>query len=165
MLKIGEKYVYGTVGVVELVDVREETVLGQTRKYYVLRAKGAQDSSLTFVPCDSELARRELRPLLARAELTEMIREAKARPTDEWIPDAKRRTERFRSVIASGDRSELVSLIGAIYREGKRRALEGKRNFLQDESAMKRAEHILYSEISEVFSIPEADVPELIRKL
>ena len=64
MLKIGEKYVYGSSGVVELMDICEMTSLGVTREYYVFKPRGASATSLTYLPTDSEKLLSEIRPLL-----------------------------------------------------------------------------------------------------
>ena len=69
MHNIGEKIVYSGAGVMTVVDIREEAIAGEKRKYYVLRADGAPSSSLTFVPVDNEKLTSQMRRLLSRAEI------------------------------------------------------------------------------------------------
>ena len=163
MHNIGEKIVYSGAGVMTVVDIREEAIAGEKRKYYVLRADGAPSSSLTFVPVDNEKLTSQMRRLLSREEIEAIIDEARSRPDEEWIADNRQRSERFKHIIESGDRAGMISMIGAIYKNGEAREAEGKKNFLADENAMKRAERLLYSEFSAVLGIPESEVVEYIK--
>ena len=47
---------YGATGLMRIVDIREETVLDEARKYYVLEELGARSASKTFVPVDNKNA-------------------------------------------------------------------------------------------------------------
>ncbi len=147
-----------------VVDIREEVILGERKTYYVLRAVGAPPSSLTFIPTDNEKLTSQLRRLLSREEIEAILNEAKDRPDEEWIKDNRQRSERFKHIIESGDRAGMIAMIGAIYRNGEARGAEGKKNYLADENAMKRAEKLLYSEFSEVLGIPEGEVVEYIKE-
>ena len=55
MYGIGDRVVYGAFGVMEIVDVVEQTFGGEAKKYYVMREYSSQSSSLTYVPLDNEL--------------------------------------------------------------------------------------------------------------
>ncbi len=162
MFKTGDKLIYGSLGVVELTDIREEEVGGVRRKYFVLSPLGAPASSLTFVPCDNEKLVSTMRPLLTKEEIDEIIKSAKSTPDEEWIEDNRARSERFKKIISSGDRAEIITMIKAIYTEGKRRSSDGKKNYLADENVMKRAERLVYSEFAAVLGIAEEDVPRYI---
>ena len=133
-------------------------------KYYVLLPLGAPPSSLTVVPMDNEKLTAGMRPLLTKTEIDSIIKAAKDMPDSEWIEDSRARSERFRKIIASGDRTEIIAMINAIYKEGKRRSCDGKKNYLQDENVMKRAEKLVYSEFSAVLGIPEEEVVEMVAK-
>ncbi|MBQ7363403.1 MAG: hypothetical protein IJW48_03015 [Clostridia bacterium] len=164
MFKIGDKLIYGSAGVMELVDIREECVMNEKRKYYVLAEEGAPVSSRTYVPMDNERLTSQMRPLLTRDEIDAIIKEAKSAPDGEWIEDNRARSERFRKIISSGDRAEIIGMIKSIYTEGKRRGRDGKKNYLSDENAMKRAEKLVYSEFAAVLGIKEEDVPGYIMR-
>ena len=47
MYVIGEKVVYGAQGVMEIVDIVDQTIGDATRRYYVLREYSSPSSSLT----------------------------------------------------------------------------------------------------------------------
>ena len=165
MCKVGQTVVYGLGGVMEIVALREVEIGDTVRSYYVLREIGSLTSSETLVPVDNKELTSQMRPLLSREELIAAIRMARTIPDDEWISDNRARAEHFKRVILSGDRVALMLMIRSVVNAGRRRADEGKKNFLSDESAMKRAEKLLYSEISVVMDIDISDVPAFIESV
>lgn len=162
MHKIGDNIVYGSNGVMTVIDIREEEVLDTLRKYYVLQPYGVRSASLTFVPIDNKALVAQMRPLLSREDVLEIIHSIDDVPETEWVKDNRIRSERFKSIMESGDRTKIISMIGAIYRSGLRRLEEGKKNYLSDENMMHKAEKLLYSEFALVLGIPEEDIPAFI---
>jgi len=162
MHSIGEKIIYGSLGVMEIVDISDQTVGEVTKKYYVLKEYAAESSSLTYVPQDNETLTSQMKPLLTEKEIIEVIRRAKAEPELSWIEDNRARSEFYKRIIASADRVKMLNMINSIYNTGKRREEEGKKNYITDENCMKRAEQLIYSEFSIVLGIPEFEVPAFI---
>ena len=165
MFSIGEKVVYGAYGVMEIVDMRDVAFDDRIRKYYVLREAANNTSSETLVPMDNELVVSHMKKLLTPEEMTEAIRAAKTVTDFDWHPDNRARAENFKTIIASGDRVAILVMIRSIEAAGRLRAAEGKKNFLSDETAMKKAEKVLYSEISLVMGIPLSDVTKFIENV
>ena len=99
MRNIGDKVVYGASGVMEIVDIRDETVLGESRKYYVLKELLSGSSSMTYVPVDNEELVSTMRPLLSRDEIIAIIREVKAAPPKEWIDDNRLRSQQAEDIV------------------------------------------------------------------
>ena len=162
MFKIGERLIYGTLGVMELIDICRMESLGEEREYYVLREWGAKSSSLTYVPTDNRELVGTMRPLLSREEILELIDSARLLPECAWAKDSRLRSERFKKIIAGGDRTELIKMIKTIYEAQREREREGKKVYLSDENAMHKAERLLYSEFSAVLGIPEREIPSFI---
>lgn len=165
MYNIGDYVVYGASGVMSVIDIRDEVIADTSRKYYILKSPADNTGSLTFVPCDNEKLVEAMRPLLSPEEIKALVLRADEIPLLDWVEDNRARSEQFKRIIESGDRVRLISLIKSVCKTGERRLAEGKKNFLADESAMHKAEHILYSEISVVFGVTEDSVPELIANL
>lgn len=163
MRSIGEKVVYGSYGVMEIVDIREEKVMDLLRKYYVLEPVGRGSDSQTFIPVDNESLVSQMHPLLTKNEIIEILGAAGNMPPLKWIADNRQRSEQFKAIIESGDRAAMLTMIGSIHKTGERRNEEGKKNYLADENAMHKAEKILNTEFSIVLGIPEEDVPKFIR--
>ena len=164
MHKIGDNVVYGAEGVMTVVDLREVTVGGVSRDYYVLKDYAGKSESETFVPTDNEMLVSKMRPLLTKQEIINAIKESANLPEAKWERDGKARMQRFREVIDSGDRAAMIAMIRSIYLARVERAEQGKKNYLADENAMRRAEHLLHSEFSAVLGIPEESVPAFIEE-
>lgn len=165
MHQIGDKIIYGAVGVMTIVDIREETIGDISRSYYVLKATLTNSDSLTFVPADNERLVAFMHPLLSKDELAELIRRADKVEPLLWIEGNRQRTEYFKRVMESGDRLSIYAMIRAIDESEQRRISEGKKNFISDEAARQKARKLLNSEISVVFDIPEDDVDAFIKNI
>ena len=164
MFSAGEKIVYGSNGVMEIVDIREEAIGDVKHEYYVLRELNSTSSSQTFVPRANKKLVESMRPLLTKDEVMDIIKRIKDIPEVKWQKDNRVRSEYFRSIIESGDREGIVALIKTVYENGKKRSEEGKKNYLADENFMRKAERLLYSEFSVVLGIPENEVQKFIEE-
>lgn len=164
MYAIGERLLYGTLGVVEIVDIVEQVVGDETKKYYVLKEYVSPNSSLTYLPLDNEQLLANLKPLLTREEIESVIKDAKNSPPLEWIDDNRARADYYKKVLASLDRTKMMVMIDTVIETGKKREKQGKKNFIADENSMRRAEKLLATEFALVLGISEADVPAFIKK-
>lgn len=162
MYKIGDNVVYGSNGVMTVTDIREEAIGDVLRSYYVLKSPAGNKDSLTFVPIDNEKLVAAMRPLVSREKILEIIDGISGIEEAEWINDNRARAEKFKEIVESGTHKEIIAMIKAISKMGIRRGEEGKKNYLADEAAMKKAEHVLYSEFSTVLNIPEDEVSNFI---
>lgn len=162
MYGIGDKVVYGAFGVMEILDVTEQTVGDVTKKYYVLKEYSSHSSSLTYVPLDNEALLGQLKPLLTKDEILEVIRAAKAAPTLEWIEDNRARSEYYKRLLSTADRFMLLCMIDTVYKTGLRRVAEGKKNYIADENSMHRAIKLITTEFSLTLGIPEGEVKAFI---
>ncbi len=163
MYGIGEKVVYGAFGVMQIIDIADQTVGDVMRKYYVMSEYFANSPSLTYVPLDNEMLTSQIRPLLTKEEIVEAIRAAKRDVTIEWIEDNRARSEAYKRMLSTGDRALLIAMIDTVRKTGVRRESEGKRNYIADENSMRRAEKLISSEFSLVLGIPESEVEEFIK--
>ena len=137
VFNIGDRIVYGTKGVFVLVDIREECVLGERHKYYVLSREGTRSESLVYVPTDNEALCAEMRRPLTKAEAEALIAQIPNIPAAEWNRDSHSRTERFRNMLESGDHRAIVSVIKSVWQSSQDRRLAGKKTFVSDENMEK----------------------------
>ena len=165
MHKIGENVLYGSGGVMTVVDIREESVGDQPRSYYVMRAATGRSESLVFVPTDNEKLTDSMHSLLSREEIESLLSLSVDSSRIEWNDNSRSRTEYFKRIIESGDRSMMLSMIRAIYESGLRRTEAGKKNFLADETVKQKAERLLATEISIVLGITEDEALERIKSI
>lgn len=165
MYRIGDKVVYGALGVMEIIEITDQTVGDVTRKYYVMKEYSSNSPSLTYVPLDNETLTSQMKPLLTKDEIVEVIRKAKNSPPLEWIEDNRARSEAYKKILSTADRALMLSMIDSVYKTGIRREEEGKKNYIADENSMKRAEKLINTEFALVLGIPESDVPEFIKNV
>lgn len=163
-LKIGEKIIYGSQGIMTLVDERYETIGDAQKLYYVLSGEDTATAALTFVPEDNERLCALIKPLLSAEELDLALNSFDKSAAPAWNESSRQRQDLFKKILESGSRTDILGIIYLIRECGKRRLAEGKKNFLSDESILKRAENILAAEISIVFDIDEESAMEKINK-
>lgn len=157
MLKIGEKIMYGANGVMMVDDIRDESVAGVSRSYYVLRPVLGSQQSLIFVPTDNENLTSIIRPLLTKEEMLEFVKGIKDIAPAQWINEGRARQDKYKKMLESGDREKIVSVIHAIEESARRREEEGKKRFVADEGIRLRAERLICSEISVVLGISDEE--------
>ena len=150
MFLVGDKVVYGRCGVMTVTDIREESVLGEKKTYYVLHPEGGGETSLTFVPRDNSRLVKMLQPIISSEELYRVIDEVEKAEDLLWIEDSRERNSYFKEIFESGDRKEILLMIRTIssylsLREGK-----GKKGYLSDEAMLKKSLKRICDEFSAV---------------
>lgn len=148
MYNIGDNILYGTSGIMTVVDIRNERLTDEEKTYYVLSEYGGATSSLTYVPMDNEKLISSMHPLLTADEVYSAIAGAGILPDVEWIPDSRARAEAYKNILRTADRKAILVLIRTVYNTGLRRAAIGKKNFLTDENIAQKAEAIIVREFS-----------------
>ena len=166
MFEIGSYVSYRADGVCKIADIREESfgVLAEPTLYYVLHPKH-DEKSIFFVPTDNEVLVAKMRPLLCAEEITALIRAVSERPL-EWIPETKPRANFFKSILAEGEREELIYLVRLLRVHSEAMQAQGKKVYATDDAAAKRAAQLLFAEFSMVFDIASPnDIPAFIESL
>lgn len=151
MFQVNDVIIYGSQGVCKIIDTEVKTVGGVKKTYFVLKPISDKGSTI-FAPRDNELVLKKMRRLLNKEEIHELIR---SMPEEEaiWVTDENARKERYKSILASGERTELIKMIKAIYAHKQAREAEGKRLHMSDERFFKDAEQILYNEFQYVLDL------------
>ena len=165
MYTVGDKVIYGALGVMQITDITEQSVGDVMRKYYVMKEYSSPSSSLTYVPLDNEILVSQMKPLLTKDEIVDVVRTAKTSAELEWIEDNRARSESYKKILSSSDRVNMLRMIDLVYKTGIRREEEGKKNYIADENSMRKAEKIIATEFSLVLGIPESDVHAYIESI
>ena len=160
MFKINDVVIYGSQGVCRIVGIEEQKVDGTIKKYFVL--KPAQEKGATFfVPTWNEKAWGKMRKLMTKEDINALI-DSMPRKIPVWIANENERKETNKKILASGDRSAIISMVQALYIHKKEREAEGKRLHISDEYFMKDAEQILYNEWQYVLNVDRAGLMDYI---
>lgn len=164
MFRINDTVVYGAQGVCRIEGITKREMGGRSMEYYVL--KPVYDSSSTlFVPVSNDKLVARMRRVSSPEEITALI---KAMPEEDadWIENETQRKERYKEVIARGDRVELVKIIKALYLHQQKLQEKGKRLHLADDRLFREAERMLYDEFALVLNIKREQVlPFILQQL
>lgn len=164
MFKQNDTILYGCDGVC--------TIEGKTRRkfgkkmvdYYVLKPV-YQQSATFFVPVDNDKLTGRMHRILSKDEILAFI-DSIPEEDDMWIDDLNDRRNKYKEIVAGGDRRELIRLIKALYTHKQKLLLSGKRPCYSDEKIFKDAERLLYNEFALVLEIPPEQVlPFILKKL
>lgn len=161
---IGTNVVYGTSGVCSVIDIREEDFGGGKKLYYVLRPLGKHSTGTDiFVPADNERLLGKIKNVLTPQEIYELI-DIVPEEHVEWIDDSRTRGIKFESVIAGGDRRELIAFTKATYNKKHELSKQGKKLSVADERFIRAAEKMLFEEFAFAFEIEQSEVRPFITK-
>lgn len=163
MFKIGDIIVYGNTGVCEVTEIT--TINGirgidSTTPYYVLKPKF--QNGTVYSPVDNQKV--VMRKIISKSEANEII---------DMIPQISCTTfgensiqelsEHYSEMIKTHNCEDLIRLTMSIYAK-KQKAEKSKHKLWQiDEKYMKRAEELLFEELSVALGIEKDSVPQYIK--
>lgn len=163
MVQIHDTILYGS----QLCRIEEEVSRdfgGSTARYYVLRPV-YNDTSTIYVPMHNEKCLSRMRRVLSAEEIRALIRSMPEEEKD-WVENEAARRDRYREVLASGDRRALIRMIKALHEHQVARQAQGKRLHVSDERFLKEAERALYDEFALVLNIqPEQVLPFILNEI
>ncbi len=161
MFEIGSEVMYGVSGVCRIADIRNENFSDEEKLFYVLNPLSDLDATI-YVPVNNPKSVSKMRTVLSRTEVYDLIH---SMPGSEIYKEnnSKVRKELFTNILKSGDREDLVKLIKTVYFEKKQREKNGKKMWVSDETALKKAEKMLYEEFAAVLGLDFDDVLPFIK--
>ena len=156
MYEIGQQVLYGSHGVCTVTGV-ERMRFGKTKANYYILEPVEKTGAKFFVPVENEITVAKLRRLLTREELLELLHSERVRNYP-WIADEGQRKLRFRELIGSGDRMELMVMICALHRHRKEQIAAGRKFHQSDENFLNDAQKLLNAEFAQVFGLEPKNV-------
>lgn len=162
MYQVGQRIICGSGDVCEIKAIGPLEMQGakRGREYYTLSPL-YQDGNI-FVPVDTDVF---LRPVMTRREAMSLIRQIPE--LEEEIYENKNPrllNEHYQLYLKSGNCTDLVRLIRAIYSKRKKVEKEGHRLGQVDERSMKRAEELLHNELACALGIEPEEVKGFITR-
>lgn len=146
----------GGHGVCRVVNITGNPIdkLDKVRKYYVLEPVFEKGSTV-YTPVDNDkvimrriMSKKEAEDLVGRITTIETV----------WIQEEKSREQMYKEAIRTYDCHSLVQIIKTLYQRKQNRLKEGKKVLSSDEQYLRKAEELLYSEMSLALSIPKEEV-------
>ena len=161
MLTVGQTVVYGTQGVCTVKEI-SMLKLGKTKGEYYALSPIDDPGSTVYVPTANEKLMSKLRPVLTGEEADALITEAVREPL-EWIESDAERKSACDDIVKSGDRKQLMRLVGMLYR--RRELLKDQKKHFHNVDAqyLKTAERMLHGELAYALGIAVDDVADYIR--
>lgn len=160
MFEVGEYIMCGGHGVCRVVDITGNPVdrLDKKRKYYILEPAFEKGSTI-YTPVDNKKVL--MRRIMDEKDAKELIGHIPEIETV-WIKEEKSREQMYKEAIRTYDCQSLVQIIKTLYQRKMDRVSQGKKILSSDEHYLRKAEELLYSEMSIALSIPKENVEEYI---
>ena len=156
MYEIGNQVLYGIHGICTVTAIERMRFGKEKAKYYCLEPV-EQPGARFYVPVENAAAVSKLRRLLSREELLELLHSEEVRNYP-WIADENQRKLRFRELIGSGDRAQLMGMIGTLHRHKKAQLEAGRKFHQSDENFLHDAQKLLNAEFALVFGLEPKSV-------
>ncbi len=151
----------GGHGVCRVVSITDNPVdrRDKVRKYYVLEPLFEKASTI-YTPVDNDKV--IMRRVMTKEEAEELTKRVTEIDTV-WIQEEKNREQMYKEAIRTYDCRSLVQVIKTLYIRKQNRIQEGKKVLSSDEQYLRKAEELLYSEMSVALSIPREEVETYIK--
>lgn len=161
MFEKGQIIMCGGHGVCRVVNITGNPVDRKDlkRKYYVLEPM-FEKASTVYTPVDNDKV--IMRRIMTKEEADELAGKVTQIDTV-WIQDEKTREQMYKDAIRTYDCRSLVQIIKTLYMRRQSRLQEGKKVLSSDEQYLRKAEELLYSEMSVALSIPREEVESYIK--
>ena len=161
MFEKGELIMCGGHGVCRVVSITDNPVdrRDKVRKYYVLEPLFEKASTI-YTPVDNDKV--IMRRVMTKEEAEELTKRVTEIDTV-WIQEEKNREQMYKEAIRTYDCRSLVQVIKTLYIRKQNRIQEGKKVLSSDEQYLRKAEELLYSEMSVALSIPREEVETYIK--
>ena len=161
---VNDTIVYGTQGVCRIDEVSRKNFSGKPVEYYVLTPLDNSRSTI-YVPVQNENLVGKMRRVLSAEEVYGIIQKMPEEES-EWIENENQRKEKYREILAKGDRLELVRMIKSLYQHQQEQLAKGKKFYVSDERFFHEAEKMLYEEFALVLHIkPEQVLPFILEQI
>lgn len=160
MYETGQQVLYGIHGICRIIGVESMRFSKERARYYVLQPIDQPDARY-YVPVSKPEAVAKMRPLMTREALMDLLHSDAVRE-NVWIAEENQRKLRYRELITSGSRLELLQMIHSLYRHKKEQQLLGRKFHQCDEGFLHDAKKILNAEFSLVFGLEPGQVGDFI---
>jgi CarD family transcriptional regulator len=157
MLKNNDFVFYNTTGVCKILDTRVVKFGGQEAQECYVLMPVTDPKSTIYVPTASEELLSDMRPVLSKEEIKNLI-QSMPNEEDIWICDERERSKEYLAKIRSCDCHELVRIIKTLCLEKTRKKENGKTLNTTDTKIMTMAEKLLYEEFAFVLGISPKEV-------
>ena len=158
MYQKGDYVVKIPEGICRIEDVMQLDIYDTDKEYYML-VPISEKSSKIYIPTDNAEGR--IRKVISKEETLKFIKSI-PEIDEKDIPNEEMREQEYKTSILSCNNEKIVSIIKSIYARKQERMEQGKKITTTDDKYFKRAEDVLFSELSFVLNIPKDKMEQFI---
>lgn len=158
MFEKGEYIIYGSNGVCEVQDYMNTAGEGDNRIYYVLAPMRSKGSTI-FSPVDNQKV--FMRKVMTKEEARELLRGI-PEYEDMEIRDSRTQEQQYKEILQSGNSTESLRLLKALYERKRKREAAGRRITAVDEKYLFLAKDCLLNELSIALDMDVEDVDKIL---
>ena len=157
MFKINDYVIYGSNGVCKVEDIEKISMRDKELEYYILSSMNNPRMTIK-IPVNNNMFIREL---ISKSDVVSLIAYASKNETME-IEDYRKKNQEYKSIIKSGNLTEIIKVINSIKLEKNEKASLGKKINKTEEDILISAKKQLYQEMAIVLGININEVDEYI---
>lgn len=161
MYQVGDLVMYGNTGVCRVEDIGHPQGISEKEQLYYTLAP-VYDKEVIYTPVDTKAF---MRPVMSRADAERFIDRIPEIPEElNGNRDIRMQSEKYRACLNTHENEDLVRLIKTVYRKNHRSMKVGRHMGSTDQQYVKRAEKLLYGELSVALGIGFEQVRPYIKK-
>jgi CarD family transcriptional regulator len=160
MYKVGDLIIYGNIGVCEVADIMTPGFSDADKSQLFYELKPLSQNGTIYTPVSTKVF---MRPIITADEAERLIDMIPTiQPKAYHTGRMNELAQHYESAMKTHDCSDLLELSMSIYAKKKYLEENGRKFGQIDDRYMKRAEELLYTELSAALSIPKEKMPEYI---
>ena len=153
---IGDYVMYKTYGICIITSIEDKDFGAGPRPYYTLKLVNPPES-IFYVPCDLDNLHDAMRLTIDKDTIISSILESDT--IDEiWIPDNKRRTLEYESILLNGTISQKLYIYKVLSQKKEENIINKKKMYICDSKVLTTVERLITQEFAHVLNIPINDV-------
>ena len=144
MFQVGDLVLLPAHGICEIDDVCDRTILGVTRKYYIMHP--LEDIHLSIsAPVDGDNV---TALVTVSREQAEDLLESFRKPGVDWIDKNTLRDKEYLDMIKTGDRPTIARLVNTLLKRKYELEAENNKLSIQDVKLLEYAQSIVFTELA-----------------
>ena len=159
MFEVDDYIMYGMTGVCKVLDITNEKFINSDKREYYVLSPIYSDNTIIKIPVDNNKV--PMRKVISKGDVTSLINNIPNMETL-WIEDEKKRNEKFKIMLKSGQCEKLIKLIRSIDSNKEYVKSIGKKSYQADNHIMKEAERLLNEEFAIILDISPDEITSYI---
>lgn len=161
MFQVGDLVLLPAHGICEIDDVCDRTILGVTRKYYIMHP--LEDIHLRIsAPVDGDNV---TALVTVSREQAENILESFRQPGVDWIDKSTLRNKEYLDLIKAGDRPTIARLVNTLLKRKYELEADNKKMSIQDIKLLEYAQSIVFTELALSLQTTVSDIAARVNRI